>query len=57
MFYVYLASLVFLFGAELAAASPRVRDALRRGDARDDENRPPLKERAKRALRGLLTRH
>lgn len=57
MFFVYLASLVFLFGAEVAAASPRVRDELRRGNRGTEENGPPLAERAKQALRGLVARN
>jgi len=56
MFFVYLAALVFLFGAELAASSPRVRDQLRRAGGRRDENPQPLAERVKEVLRGLVMR-
>lgn len=55
MFFVYLAALVFLFGAELAAATPRVRDELRSGGG-SDEPSAPLAERVKQTLRGLVVR-
>ena len=54
MFFVYLASLVFLFGAELAAAIPRARRDLEAGTAEDDGE--PLRVRLARLLRSLVVR-
>ncbi len=56
MFFVYLASLVFLFGAEAAAALPRVREELRQESFGRDVPAAPLTERVKDALRGLVVR-
>lgn len=55
MLFVYLASLVFLLGAELAAETPRVRDELRRGQGVYEAG-PPLAVRAREALKGLVVR-
>lgn len=54
MFFVYLAALVFLFGAELAAEAPSVRDEIERGA--EPESGPPLGHQLKQALKGLVVR-
>lgn len=55
MLFVYLASLAFLLGAELAASTPRVLDEIRHGGA-EDEDAAPLTVRVRRALKGLVVR-
>ena len=54
MFFVYLASDVFLLGAEVASEWPRVRRALERGEK--PQPGPPLREQVKDGLRGLWVR-
>ena len=56
MFFVYLASLVFLFGAEIAAVAPDVRAELRSAGDDGAEAPTPFAERMKQALRGLVLR-
>ena len=56
MFFIYLASLVFLFGAELAAAAARVSEEPSTGDAGATRPTAPLAERVKDVLRGLVVR-
>jgi membrane protein len=60
MFFVYLCSLAFLLGAEVASEWPRVRAQLARGEAGGGETSgaeapdgAPLVEKARRALKGL----
>ena len=55
MLFVYLASLVFLLGAELAAATPRVREEIDRDEGSDDPG-PPLTLQLKTLLKSLVTR-
>jgi membrane protein len=52
MAFVYLAALLFLFGAEAAAELPRLRD----GTEAEDGGGPPLPVQARQALRGLWVR-
>jgi membrane protein len=52
MFFVYLASLAFLLGAEMAAAWPRIRD-----DDGSGEPGPPIGEEIKGFLKRLFTRN
>jgi membrane protein len=52
MFFVYLASLAFLLGAEMAAAWPGIRD-----DDGDGEPGPPIGEEIKGFLKRLFTRN
>ncbi len=54
MFFVYLASELFLLGAEVASEWPRVRASLARGEPPQDG--PPLGEQVRDALRGLWVR-
>jgi membrane protein len=53
MFFVYLSSMVFLLGAEVASELPRVRRTLGRGD---DEEGPPVATQAREILKGLWVR-
>lgn len=54
MLFTYLAALVFLFGAELGAATPRVREELRRGEIGDGSR--PLALQAQSFLKSLVIR-
>lgn len=54
LFYVYVASLVFLLGAQLSARLPEVRDEL--GREREPSDGTPLSTKVRRALRGLVRR-
>lgn len=53
MFFIYLSSLVFLLGAEIASEWPRVRDRLARGEV---EEGPPLSTQLRELLKGLWVR-
>jgi membrane protein len=53
MFFVYLSSMVFLLGAEVASELPRVRRTLERGES---EQGPPLSVQAREILKGLWGR-
>lgn len=54
LFWVYVSSNIMLFGAEIASEYPRVR----RGDYHKpeghDEEKPPIRERARRFVKGLF---
>jgi membrane protein len=50
MFFVYLASSLFLLGAEVASEWPRTRSALERGEVGEG---PPFPQQVKEALEGL----
>ncbi len=52
LFFIYVASLAFLFGAEISASLPEVRAELERGEP--SEREAPLRERALGALKGLV---
>jgi membrane protein len=54
MFFVYLASDLFLLGAEMASEWPRVRSALERGET--PQPGPPLARKVRTALSALWTR-
>ncbi len=51
--FVYLAATLFLLGAQAAAAVPRVRATLDRGEGLDERG-PPLRTQVARFLRGLV---
>lgn len=53
MFFVYIASLAFLLGAEMAAAWPSIRD----DDGSDDGDGAPIGEEVKGFLKRLFTRN
>lgn len=53
MFFVYLSSLTFLFGAEIASEWPRVRDRIERGESGGGE---PVSRQLRRIVKGLWVR-
>lgn len=53
MFFTYLSSLVFLFGAEVASECPRVRETLARGEP---EKGPSASVQVKQVMKGLWVR-
>lgn len=56
VYFVYLAANVFLFGAEVAAATPRVRDELARAPAGGEGDGTPFLRQLLGAARGLVIR-
>ena len=53
MFFVYLSAMLLLLGAELAAETPRLREAHAQGDV---EEGPPLREQVRGLVSGLWSR-
>ena len=56
MFFVYLSSLAFLLGAEVASEWPRTREQLASRPAKEDEAGSPLAAQVAKVLKGLWVR-